>query len=131
MFTTKQIQTLINLMTTQRFADWYTKGRFDQWITVRTKNIMLQRFREGGSSMKLFAFKQDEKKFWERDKPVRVHRADKSPNFGVRQVAVFATMAEAQAWVVAQDGPSRNAAVDPLTISMRGSPEALPLPTQP
>lgn len=53
----------------------------------------------------MFVFKQDEKKFWEQDKPVHVHRADKSPNFGVRvfdHVATFATMADAKAWAAAQ-----------------------------
>jgi hypothetical protein len=54
----------------------------------------------------MFVFKQDEKKFWERDKPVRVHRADKSPNFGVRvfeQVAVFPDMDQAKAWAAKQE----------------------------
>lgn len=53
----------------------------------------------------MFVFKQDERKFWEQPKPVFVHRVDKSPNFGVRvfeQVAQFATMADAKAWVATQ-----------------------------
>lgn len=56
---------------------------------------------------KLFILKQDEKKFWERDKPVRVHRARHSPTYGTgaeEEVHVTATVAEAKAWVAAQGG---------------------------
>jgi hypothetical protein len=54
----------------------------------------------------MFAIKQEERKFYEADeKPAFIHRADKSPNFGVRvfePVGVFATMADAKVWVAAQ-----------------------------
>jgi hypothetical protein len=54
----------------------------------------------------MFVFKQDPNEFWEREKPVRVHRANKSPNHGVRafeQVAEFPTMVEAKAWAAKQE----------------------------
>jgi hypothetical protein len=53
----------------------------------------------------MFAIQQVASKFWQQEQPAFVFRAEKSPNFGVRffeQVAVFATLAEAQAWVTAQ-----------------------------
>lgn len=57
--------------------------------------------------MKQFIFKQDPHGFYEREKPVRVHRARFSPTFGTgaeEQVAVFATLDEAQNWVAQQGG---------------------------
>lgn len=40
------VDQILAVLTGQRFADWYTKGNFDKWITAEDKDITDDQIRQ-------------------------------------------------------------------------------------